>query len=362
MGVTGVRNSKGHLGLLSFQKDGPSFAGEARLGVGTDMTPRVFAHSDGWIGVLNTLADKELPSAKFHVGSITRSRRMSGRATVREKYSTSTVNEERYLVPWLASAGPLAYTPERPPSEDYFFQYGWILPQIFHSETSLRRHYYFGALYKDEARFLFRFWDRARGGQVSLRFCELEVISPDELKVPIAVYDHSHWAHSRQGLLSIQHGSYQWVEHRGQPHIDTGQVLLYRGVEHSSVFRCLRFEAERLSPLDLEVWRKYLNLQAQMLSDSVLSFNTIHDRTKRCETGHLRDGAWLSDDLAIQAGLAIRSPGFANKLWAATHQSYSLEPGVAEHKVGPHYAVARKGLAYVFARMWDSGHHVATRR
>ena len=33
-----------------------------------------------------------------------------------------------------------------------------------------------------------------------------------------------------------------------------------------------------------------------MLSDSVLSFNTIHDRIKRCETGGLRHGTWLGDD------------------------------------------------------------------
>jgi hypothetical protein len=76
-----------------------------------------------------------------------------------------------------------------------------------------------------------------------------------------------------------------------------------------------------------------------MLSDSGLSFNTIHDRTKRCETSHLRDGTWLGDDLATQAGLDIHSPGFARKLWAATHQSYSLERWVAKDKFGPHYVV-----------------------
>jgi hypothetical protein len=175
----------------------------------------------------------------------------------------------------------------------------------------------------------------------------LGVISQDELKAPIDVHDHSHRADSRQGLLFIQHGSYQWVERRAQPHIDTGQVLLYRGGEHSSVFRCLRFEPERLAPLDLEAWPKYLNLQAHMLSDSVLSFNTIPDRTKRCETGHLRDGTWLSDDLAAQSGLLIHSPGFAKRLWAATHQSFSLEPWVGKGKFGPHYAVFKTPLSSI---------------
>jgi hypothetical protein len=49
-----------------------------------------------------------------------------------------------------------------------------------------------------------------------------------------------------------------------------------------------------------------------MLSDSILSFNTIHDRLKRCETAGLRDGTWVGDELATQAGLDIQyqaSPG-----------------------------------------------------
>ena len=61
-----------------------------------------------------------------------------------------------------------------------------------------------------------------------------------------------------------------------------------------------------------------------MLSDSILSFNTIHDRLKRCETAGLRDGTWVGDELATQAGLDIQSPGFARDLWHAAQQSYSL--------------------------------------
>jgi hypothetical protein len=106
-------------------------------------------------------------------------------------------------VPWLASAGPLAYTPEQPPSKDYFFQYGWVLPQIFHPEMKLRRHYYFGALYKDQARFLFRFWERAREGHVAQTFFELGVLSQRGLKAPVAAYDHSHEYSSRKGYFSF---------------------------------------------------------------------------------------------------------------------------------------------------------------
>ena len=84
-----------------------------------------------------------------------------------------------------------------------------------------------------------------------------------------------------------------------------------------------------------------------MLSDSALSFNTIHDRTQCCEPSHLRDHTFLSDELAIRSGLDISSPGFTRKLWAATHQSYSLELRMAELKFGPHYVVFRTPLSNI---------------
>jgi hypothetical protein len=118
-------------------------------------------------------------------------------------------------------------------------------------------------------------------------------------------------------------------------------------VERAPVFRRLWFEPGKLSADALEIWRTYLTLQAQMLSDSALSFNTIHDRTKRAETSHLRDGTWLSDELATQIGLAIHLPGFARKLWAAAHQSFSLERWVAKHKFGPHYVIFKTPLSNI---------------
>jgi hypothetical protein len=68
------------------------------------------------------------------------------------------------------------------------------------------------------------------------------------------------------------------------------------------------------------MWRKYLGVQADMLSDSILSFNTIHDRVKRCETAGLRDGTRMGDELATRAGLDIQSPGFTRDLWHAAQQ------------------------------------------
>jgi len=59
------------------------------------------------------------------------------RGTVPKRYSTSTLIDSASCVPWLAAEGPLAYTPEDPPATDYFFQYSWILPEIFKGSQAL---------------------------------------------------------------------------------------------------------------------------------------------------------------------------------------------------------------------------------
>jgi hypothetical protein len=56
----------------------------------------------------------------------------------RSRFSTSTVIDSEYLVPWLSAEGPLACIPTKPPERDYFFQYTWILPGIFNSQVNLR--------------------------------------------------------------------------------------------------------------------------------------------------------------------------------------------------------------------------------
>ena len=66
------------------------------------------------------------------------------RGIVPRRYATSTLIDSVNCVPWLAAEGPLGYTPEHPPATDYFFQYSWILPEIFNSEVHRRRHHYFG--------------------------------------------------------------------------------------------------------------------------------------------------------------------------------------------------------------------------
>ena len=69
----------------------------------------------------------------------------------RRRFSTSTVADGQF-VPWLAAAGELAYPPHTPPERDYYFQYSWIVPEIFNSRENVRRHFWFGSLWKEARR------------------------------------------------------------------------------------------------------------------------------------------------------------------------------------------------------------------
>jgi|SRR5579862_130423 len=259
----------------------------------------------------------------------------------RSRFSTSTLFDSGRAVPWLAAQGPLAYSPEKPPARDYFFQYSWIIPGIFDPKVNLREHRYFGSPHKSEARLLFDFWGNVRNGNGAAlqRYNQLGAFSDTEVKAPIAAYAQVKRLNNTAGSVLIQHGSYQWISDQDQPHIERGQALLYRGIASTEAFRCLQFRPEELSPVNRDIWRKYLGVQATMLSDSVVSFNTIHDRVNRSETGGLRHATWLGDEMASAAGLDIESTGFANQLWYEAQQSYSLDPTMGTRKFGPHYVV-----------------------
>jgi hypothetical protein len=177
----------------------------------------------------------------------------------RSRFSTSTVIDSEYLVPWLSAEGPLAYSPTKPPARDYFFQYTWILPGIFDPQVNLREHRYFGSPLKDRARFLFDFWANARRGDgpALQRYCQFGFFSDNELRTPMAACHHVRDYRDTPGSLLIQHGSYQWVSLEDQPSIPAGEVSLYRGIGQATRFRCLRFRPEELSPANGEIWRKY---------------------------------------------------------------------------------------------------------
>ncbi len=268
------------------------------------------------------------------------------KSTPRSRFSTSTIVGSEYLVPWLAAQGPLAYSPTEPPMRDYFFQYGWVVPGIFHPKVNLRQHYYFGHDIKEHTAWLFDFWHNARkgNGAGAQQYHALGMASDIGVTAPIAVYQHVKRPLDVAGSLLIQHGSYQWVPSQDQPGIAHGEVLLYRGIGTSTAFRCLQFRPEALSASNREVWRKYLGVQAAMMSDSILSFNTIHDRVVRCETESLRHATWLADDIVTEAGLDVQTPGFARNLWHAAQQGYSLDPVMGMRKFGPHHVVLKTAL------------------
>ena len=134
--------------------------------------------------------------------------------------------------------------------------------------------------------------------------------------------------------MFIQHGSYQWIPLDDQPHLDEGQVLLYRGIQEERIFRYPCFKRDLKIPENQRIWNRYLAVQWKMLADSTLSFNTIHDRTQRCETGFLNDSTWLADQLAVEAGLDIQSDGFTKALWTSAMSSFSMERRIAELKFG----------------------------
>ena len=270
------------------------------------------------------------------------------RAIVPKRHSTSTLIDSATCVPWLASEGPLAYTPENPPATDYFFQYSWILPEIFDCSVPKRYHYYFGTPIRDHAKPLFEFWRQARRHEVHRVYFSLGSFSENELCAPVAVYRAKLSRHDESDQwLFIQHGSYQWISWADQPHVEEGQVLLYRGIQRQKTFRYPSWDRDLQQLANQRTWNRYLALQWSMLSESSLSFNTIHDRTKRCETAFLNDGTWLADRLAAEAGLDIESDRFAHDLWEAATSAFSLERCVAERKFGPHFVVAQTPISNI---------------
>ncbi|MCG8557986.1 MAG: hypothetical protein MJD61_22275 [Proteobacteria bacterium] len=269
---------------------------------------------------------------------------------IKRKYSTATVMEDGRLVPWLAARGELGYHPEAPPERDYFFQYGWVLPDIFARDVARRRHLYFGAHHRDDAREVFLFWQAARAGAVSRMAFALGAATSEAVKAPIAVYRHE----SRPGrptVVFIQHGSYQIVEEEDQPLLASGHVLLYRGVQKAHVFSMPDTGYE----LESGLWSRYVTTQAAVLSDSALSFNSVHDRTVRCETGHLRDRSRVSDEIARQHKLPIDSE--ASAFWESSLQSFSLARWVAANKFGPNHVIGKTRIDNIRITTFFAGEH-----
>jgi hypothetical protein len=271
----------------------------------------------------------------------------------RKAYSTSTKASYDRLVPWLAAEGPLAYTPELPPASDSLFQYGWVLPQV--CRPGLRRHAYFGAIRREAAHDVFAFWQAARRGTVARVAHHEGTLAGRRIEAPIAVYRHNGRGADGAYVL-IQHGSYQRVPVSEQPELEAGYVHLHRGIGDAKVFRFQR--SIRTNPRLMSAWETYTRLQFDLLSRSDVSFNSIHDRTKRAETGHILDDSWMTDELARGRGLEIEHDPWTRALWDATHQSFALRRWVSENKFGPHRVVFRTPLTNIRITTFFAGERV----
>ena len=212
-------------------------------------------------------------------------------------------------------------------------------------------------MFKEDARELFAFWRMARDGPASPIACHLGGVTADaRMTAPVAVYVVCD-ALGRAAYLFMQHGSYQLVPVDDQPLLGSGAVILYRGVQRSRAFRFLRVIHGNLGASGRRVWRSYVRTQLRMLSDSELSFNTIHDRAARSETTHIRDRSWLSDDIAKTEGLDLAGDGLAATLWSAVHQSFALARWVAERKFGPHFVAGRTPIGNIRLTTFFAGEH-----
>lgn len=273
----------------------------------------------------------------------------------RPRLSTSTVTQDGQLVPWLAASGPLSYTPENPPERDYFFQYGWVMPGILGDAVNRRWHYYFGAWNRDQAERVFAFWQAARARTVTRVGLVLGHAADESVRAPIAAYACR--VRGEPVYVFMQHGSYQVIEADRQPLLETGDVVLYRGIGEAERFRFFRVGARSPETASGLAFARYARTQARVLSDSTLSFNSIHDRAKRTETGHIRDGTWLTDDLGRAAGLDLECDGVAQQLWNTTHQSFTLAEHLAKWKFGPNYVKCRTPLDNIRLTTFFAGEH-----
>jgi hypothetical protein len=167
------------------------------------------------------------------------------------------------FVPWLASAGELAYSPHSPPPRDYFFQYSWIIPGVFQPDTNTRRHFWFGAPWKDnpDVRLLFAFWNRARQNQPDALYLSNGKAGPNDVTAPIAAYLHC------ERLILMQHGSYLIVERESQPNIERGDAILYRGVQQADIYSLRRL-------MSAGIRERLMNVHALSLADSVMDSNS----------------------------------------------------------------------------------------
>lgn len=258
------------------------------------------------------------------------------------RFSTSTLTAGAEVVPWLASAGELAYSPKAPPERDYFFQYSWVVPGILGPGINQRRQFWFGDRRRDtpDVKLLFRFWNGARRGECEALYASNGKAGPfADVTAPLAAYRHED-VHSsgnwKERLILIQHGSYHIGDLQSQPLVDRGEAVLYRGIQNTETYLL-----HRLTNVDTRV--RLNSVHAKSLTDSVVSFNAVHCNLVRCETGHFNDRSYILDGLCEEAGLDPNAPPIRSALYSG----YALEEWCASRKFGPNYVKFRTPLTNI---------------
>jgi hypothetical protein len=255
-----------------------------------------------------------------------------------KKYSTATVKSDGTIVPWLAAEGPLAYFPENPPESNYFFQYSWLMPQVYKD----KRHFYFGKLSSLSRREIgwgiqpfVDFWSQARTGAVERIYSSTGERSGNGFTTPIACYRYcTGWDHCNTYML-IQHGSYLPIEVAEQPFIKDGRLLLYRGLGKKRTFSW-RSLAANLSLKQNSILQRYFDVHYRAFSDSELSFQIAHAWTRRAETYFIQwKMSWF--DIADEIGFDPEGETVARWLTDSYRQSFTLLRQMAAWKFGPRY-------------------------
>lgn len=259
------------------------------------------------------------------------------------KFSTATITTQNEIVPWLASEGPLTYSPFCPPETNYFFLYNFILPKIFREGVNLKEHYWFGDYsgnHGHEFRLLQDFWNKSRDGNMSPVLIQNVSAGLDNFEAPIAVFKiYPHTSYQRRPYyLFIQHGSYLLIPAQSQPLIESGFVLLYRGIGLSNKFRIYQMPEDEL------LLNSYKETLKNSLLDSVISFNTIHSSIHRAETCHLLDSTHLFSKIFCSGGNINND---WRKFLTTTQQSYTLEKEIAKNKFGPSYVTFKTPLTNI---------------
>ena len=258
------------------------------------------------------------------------------------RLSTSTLATGSEVVPWLSASGELAYSPKSPPERDYFFQYSWVVPGILFSGTNRRRHYWFGDPRKDTpgVKLLFRFWNGARRGECDALYVSNGMADPSaDVTAPLAAYRYEdvHPSGSRrERLILLQHGSYHIGDIQGQPLVDRGEAVLYRGIQNTETYLLRRLTTE-----DIRV--RLMSIHSKSLTDSVVSFNAVHCNLVRWETGHFNDQSFILGGLCREVGLEPKDLPIQSVLYSG----YALEEWCASRKFGPNYVKFRTPLTNI---------------